>query len=127
MTEQEIKNRVETLIALCTVNKVPNVPVVFYSAFIDGKLYRNLKGKTVWNRKCDVINSLKHNSELFKYLELVFEDKCRENNPTWFYRPYTWSDRLWAVSKHSKDVRTYVETEIQAWWNEHVEIKEVLQ
>lgn len=127
MTEQEIKNRIESLIAICTVNKDPKVPILFYSAFIDGKLYRNLKGKTVWNRKCDVVNSLKHNSDLFRFLELVYENKCRENNPDWFYKPYDWSDRFWPVSKHRNHVRAYVETEIQAWWNKHVEIREVIQ
>lgn len=127
MTKEEFDNKVKSLILINTVSADPKVPMHFFSAYIDGKLYRGPKGKTVWNRKCDVTNSLRYNTDLFRFLRETYETEVYEAHPEFFYKTLSWQRIPYTKSEHLKEVTSIVESKIDEWWKEHVEIREVLQ
>ena len=128
MTKGEFSNRVEDLIARITVSKDPKKPTHFYSAYIDDKLYRGPKGKTVWYRTCDVVNSLKHNTDLFRFLRSAFEKELYELHPEFFEKEKNyWQQVPYVRNNHRKEVENFIESKVDEWYLNHVQIREIIQ
>lgn len=127
-TKEEIEQAIQSYIAHYTVQQDPKAPMHFYSAYIDGKLYKGPKGKTVWTRKCDVVNSLKHNTDLFRFLRDTYEEEIYEAHPEFFdSETYSWQRIPWVKSQYRNDVNSIVNVKVDNWWRTHVQIKEVIQ
>ena len=128
MSEKEFQDQLAVQIALDTINQSPEVPVCHYSGFIDGKLYRSVKSRTVWTRKCDVSTSFRQ-SHTYRALEDRADEICRIEHPEWFeliredrYYPF---NRPWVKTKHCRDLINFREAFIEAWKDKHFEVREV--
>lgn len=126
MTEKEFQECLAAQIAFDTIDQTPEVPVHYYSGFIDGKLYLSKKGKTVWTRKCDVTNSFLQ-SGTYETLKDRAEELCVEAHPVWFEPEKNYYNRPRIKSMHYGDVDRFVDSFIKAWTDKHFEIREVFK
>ena len=122
MGKFDFENDVKWYISCSTVVGDPKIPVKHYIGHIDGKLYKSRKGKTVWNRRNDIVNSLRHNSPIFGYLRGYYTNQLWEEHPEYFVEGYSWP---YVKPRCHEKVEKFVDSKLQAWWDEHVEIIEI--
>ena len=92
-----------------------------WSAYVDGKLYRNQKGKSTWNQKGHLTNSIRNQSSIARNLRLKLEWEYQQKYPEQFKKSSYWPYRLEPIDNgHRQVFEKVVEFQFDQWFREHV-------
>lgn len=109
------RDSIETAIKADTTRMIQNKKQ--WCAYIDGKLYISSSGRSFWNRKCDVVNSVKYWSNTAFTVKFILSREVESEHPEWFDNTGEWSR---VKSGHYLDVRAAVDRKVNVWFSEHV-------
>lgn len=91
-----------------------------WSAYVDGKLYRNQKGKSTWNQKGHLTNSIRNQSSIARNLRFKLEWEYQQKYPEHFEKSPFNPDRLWVKSGYRQIFESIINLQFDQWFQKHV-------